>query len=72
MKDYKGGVFGQGESSSDLAEVDSGNQPLPNHASVIIGWDSNTSGKHWIVRNSFGEGFGAKGDMLIPRGNNAY
>jgi len=71
MKNYKEGIFGQGE-SNDLAEIGGSDQPLPNHASVIIGWGSTPNDKYWIVRNSFGEGFGMNGDMHIPRGNNAY
>lgn len=73
MRNYQGGMFGQSDGMS-LAQVsgDGDNQQLPNHASIIIGWGQDTSGKYWIVRNSFGESFGMKGDMHIPRGNNAF
>ena len=27
---------------------------------------------YWIVRNSFGTGFGMSGDMYIPRGKNTF
>lgn len=72
MRNYQGGMFGQSDGMS-LAQVGDGdNQQLPNHASIIIGWGQGSSGKYWIVRNSFGENFGMKGDMQIPRGNNAF
>ena len=38
------------------------------HASVIVGWGTENDVKYWIVRNSYGDKFGEKGDFKIIRG----
>ncbi|OTF72132.1 hypothetical protein BLA29_014704, partial [Euroglyphus maynei] len=37
-----------------------------NHAVVIVGWDE----KSWIVKNSWGTGWGDKGFFRMKRGEN--
>lgn len=41
-----------------------------NHSVVLVGWgyDKLTKTKFWIVRNSYGKGWGNKGDFLIRKG----
>ncbi|WVZ25046.1 hypothetical protein V8G54_003590 [Vigna mungo] len=52
---YKGGVFG-GECGTQL-----------NHAVTAIGYDEDANGKYWLIRNSWGEGWGEEGYMKIMR-----
>ena len=58
---YRGGVFSTDEKNSCLPG-------LVNHAVDMVGWDD-TQGAHgvWIVRNSWGTGWGDQGYMLIDR-----
>ena len=55
---YTGGVFNDCENSEPI-----------NHAVVLVGWD-NTQGTNgvWILRNSWGPGWGDNGYMLIEYG----
>jgi cathepsin K len=58
---YSGGIFN--ESPSDYSS------PSVNHAIVLVGW--NDSKKAWLLRNSWGTGWGEKGYMWIDyRSNN--
>lgn len=42
----------------------------PNHAVVIVGWDDNLcGGGGWIVKNSWGPGWGDQGYFYIPYGS---
>ena len=36
------------------------------------GYDKLTKTKYWIVRNSYGKGWGNKGDFLIRKGQNDF
>jgi cathepsin C len=43
------------------------------HAVVIVGWgESSDKGKYWIVKNSWGAGWGEDGFFRIERGTNAH
>ena len=44
----------------------------PTHAINCIGWGEEKGEKYWIIRNSYGELFGDKGDIKILRGVNLY
>ena len=41
-----------------------------NHAVVIVGWGNLNGLDYWIVRNSWGTGWGKRGYFLIQRGVN--
>jgi len=56
MQAYSGGVF-NGCGSGTV-----------NHGVVLVGWDDNQGGGVWIMRNSWGAGWGENGYMLIPYG----
>ena len=43
-------------------------EAIPNHASNIIGWGEQGNTKYWIIRNSFGESFGVKGNIYVKMG----
>ena len=32
-----------------------------NHAVMLVGWDTDSEGEHWIIQNSWGSGWGDKG-----------
>lgn len=44
------------------------------HTIFIIGWgiDKDTNENYWIVRNSYGDKWGMRGDFHVRRGFNDY
>ena len=44
------------------------------HAITIIGWgfDEKSNQKYWILRNSYGQRWGDKGNLMIQRGKNDF
>lgn len=41
-----------------------------NHCVTLVGYGSNSQGKYWIVRNSWGQKWGDAGNFLLARGKN--
>jgi hypothetical protein len=58
FQSYTEGVFNISESGSAIV----------NHAVTIVGWDDNLGGGSWIIRNSWGTGWGENGYMYITYG----
>ncbi|EFX87410.1 hypothetical protein DAPPUDRAFT_312319 [Daphnia pulex] len=57
---YSSGVYT--DTTCDKADL--------NHGVVVVGWGILSRVKYWIVRNSWGPGWGLKGYILIQRGVN--
>jgi inhibitor of cysteine peptidase len=57
---YGGGVF----QTDETASCDGG----VNHGVVLVGWDDTQAGGVWILRNSWGPGWGENGYMRIKYG----
>jgi hypothetical protein len=55
--DYSGGVF----STNETSQCDGGT----NHQIILVGWDDNSGNGYWILRNSWGAGWGINGYMYI-------
>ena len=36
-----------------------------NHAVMLVGWDKDSEGEHWIIQNSWGSGWGDKGFVRL-------
>jgi len=49
------------------------NQPL-NHSVFLVGWGFDEKFKlpYWIVRNSYGDSWGMRGDFFVRRGNDDF
>ncbi|XP_028769812.1 ervatamin-B-like [Neltuma alba] len=62
LRFYQGGI------------IDGENCPMgtqPNHAVLIVGYDSKDGKDYWIVKNSWGEDWGMNGYFMIQRNSNA-
>jgi len=84
---YDGGVLTDGEdkpasaettnkllgiSDSEFVQLGIANQNL-DHSVMIMGWGVSPQGMDvWIVRNTFGQNWGEKGDFYIRRGQNDF
>ena len=60
---YSGGVFTIDETSTCCDPV---SDPCTNHQIILVGWDD--AGQYWILRNSWGAGWGDGGYMYIGYG----
>jgi hypothetical protein len=58
FQSYTGGIF-----STDETSVCPGDTFQTNHQIILVGWDDN--GGYWIMRNSWGSGWGESGYMRI-------
>ena len=65
FQSYTGGVFDKDESSGN-GFCGCGQPSQVNHAIVLIGWDD--SKQAWLLRNSWGSGWGESGYMWIKYG----
>jgi len=59
---YRGGI---------LLETQCPATPQSDHCVLITGYDLNTSPPYWIIRNSWGTGWGESGYILLQYGANA-
>jgi len=59
LHNYTGGIFADEMASRETTHVVS-----------VIGWGNDNGGKHWIVRNSWGEYWGERGYCKIRMGSN--
>lgn len=57
FQNYRSGIYNE----SSAGQI--------NHAVNIVGWDETTTPKHWIMRNSWGTGWGENGYMRIAYGS---
>jgi len=60
---YSGGVFTTDETSACCDPV---TDPCTNHQIILVGWDD--ADQYWILRNSWGPGWGDRGYMYIRYG----
>jgi len=69
---YESGVLLDETTNSENTEFEMFNPWQPTtHAVVIVGWGEHRDhGKYWIVKNSWGEGWGEDGYFRIERGSN--
>lgn len=58
------GYYQEAERTGLMPELGKADGPPSGHAMLIVGYDDRA--RHWIVRNSVGQGFGEKGYVRIP------
>ena len=64
---YTGGIFGA--NPADCATpLNSDGSPHTNHVITLVGWGTGGGQFYWILRNSFGSGWGENGYMWIKYG----
>ena len=63
---YTGGVFDKDEATNGGLFSCCGEQPKVNHGIAMVGWDD--SKQAWIIKNSWGSGWGESGYMYIKWG----
>ncbi len=66
FQSYTGGVFDKEESKSSGLFGCGAATLSPNHGIVLVGWDDSKGA--WILKNSWGTGWGEKGYMYIKYG----
>jgi len=54
---YKSGIYVEDQCSQDMLD----------HGVTAVGYDENSKGKFWIVKNSWGTGWGMKGYILMAK-----
>jgi len=62
LRTYAGGVYARKDCPDKLKYL--------NHSVLVVGYGADANGKYWIVRNSWGGGWGDNGYMLVQRGVN--
>jgi len=74
---YSEGLFietGEGENTEEAKAMGKGIRndfETVDHAVMVVGWGEEKGKKHWIIKNSFGAGWGEKGYFRIPLGGDA-
>ena len=62
FKNYASGVYDKCHNMIDA--------PKGDHSVVVVGWgDDPEFGKYWVIKNSWGTGYGHKGYVYVARGN---
>lgn len=70
---YSDGVYTHNFTAAANIESDFNPFCVTNHAVVAVGWGETDSGdKYWIVKNSWGEGWGQQGYFWINRDPGYY
>ncbi|KAF0293795.1 Dipeptidyl peptidase 1 [Amphibalanus amphitrite] len=66
FQSYKGGIY---RHVTETKQFGFDPLELTNHAVLLVGYGVENGKKYWIVKNSWGEGWGEKGFFRIERGN---
>lgn len=61
------------EATSELTQEDLGLQwAFLTHSTMIVGYGEEDGEKFWLVRNSYGPGWGDNGNFKVRRGQNDF